>query len=130
MLSTGWSRLSTLSAGNTHHLQSLSFFTILQNAAGQAWSRRAAGSSSYYPTVHDQKLHNAVAGRRNLTGCSSANSSTGTFAQKLSRPTARARIRREKMNLSVHYLHPDSLAEDDMNDGAVIYSAAYPSASY
>ncbi|KAF8832267.1 hypothetical protein HHX47_DHR1001589 [Lentinula edodes] len=44
----------------------------------------------------------------------SANSSTGTFAQKLSRPTARARIRREKMNLSVHYLHPDSLAEDDM----------------
>ncbi|KAJ4484803.1 hypothetical protein C8J55DRAFT_29144 [Lentinula edodes] len=114
MLSTGWSRLSTLSTGNTHHLQSLSFFTVLQNAAGQAWSRRAAGNSSYYPTVHDQKLHNAVAGRRNLTGCSSANPPTGTFAQKLSRPTARARIRRERMNLSVHHLHPDSLTEDDV----------------
>ncbi|KAJ3734758.1 hypothetical protein DFJ43DRAFT_100783 [Lentinula guzmanii] len=118
MLSTGWSRLSsTLSSGNRHHSQSLPFFTILQNAAGRAWSRRVAGNSFHYSTAHDQTIDNGIAGYESLIESSAADPSTGTptCSAKPIRTKARARVSREKTKLSsFYYPHPDSLTEDDV----------------
>ncbi|KAJ4002397.1 hypothetical protein F5050DRAFT_14396 [Lentinula boryana] len=117
MLSTGWSRLSsTLSSGNRHHCQSLPFFTILQNAAGRAWSRRVAGNSFHYSTAHDQTIDNSITRYESLIESSAADPSTGTptCSAKPIRTKARARVSREKTKLSIYYLHPDSLTENDV----------------
>lgn len=118
MLSKGWSRFSSSLSGNRQTPQSIPFFSILKNAAGQAWSRRVAANSYHYSTAApDDTLSTTLSKHENLVGeryelvsfgivlfqlvsesSSSHSGDSGTFSQKITGPTGRARVERENFD--------------------------------